>query len=122
MKFLLAALMFLAPAFSQANPVALDQIVGVGVQMDLENNNIVVKGIIPGSPAAIDGTIAVGDILKAVQSLPDAQWIDVAGIKIEELAPLIRGAENIKVGLRFARAATEYTVSITRGKFEAPKQ
>ncbi|HUZ01959.1 MAG TPA: S41 family peptidase [Thermomicrobiaceae bacterium] len=71
--------------------------VGVGIQIQTQNNTIVVTAPIDGSPAAKAG-VKAGDVLVAI----DGQ--SVSGMTVDQAVQLVRGPEGSFVDLAFQRA------------------
>ncbi len=88
-------------------------IVGIGVAIETVADVVVVKEVIPGSPAEAAG-LAAGDRILAVD---DAR---TRGVALPEIVGKIRGAEDTKVSLFVQRETEEWTVEVTRGRIEVP--
>ena len=70
---------------------------GVGILFERGGGEPVVKDMVAGGAAALDGTIGRGDALLAVDGR------DVAGLGLDEIAGLIRGTEGTEVRLTVLR-------------------
>src|SRR5689334_14300854 len=79
-----AGLAFTAPASFAKAPRALGQHAeefnGVGLVLHEGEQRITVTGIVDGSSAQSDGTIAVGDVIEAVRNGEAAEWVNVSGL------------------------------------------
>mmetsp|Transcript_31814 Transcript_31814/g.75604 ORF Transcript_31814/g.75604 Transcript_31814/m.75604 type:complete len:207 (-) Transcript_31814:265-885(-) len=88
-----------------------EQIVGIGAVLEPSpSGNLQVTRLVPGGPAQMQGGINVGDMLTMVDG------VDVRGMDLSKVAPLIRGTVGTSVTLGVMRpGATETTpVMLTR--------
>ena len=77
---------------------ANDSIVGIGAVLEPSpSGNLQVTRLVPGGPAQLQGGINVGDTLTMVDG------VDVRGMPLEKVAPLIRGAIGTMVTLAIMR-------------------
>ena len=95
------------------------KVVGVGINVEIVNGSFMIKGLVPGAPAEKSGLIRAGDELTAVKSLPTTEWVNIKGMTMEAVAPLIRGAVGTQVGLRIMRGGATTEINLTRAEFEA---
>ena len=86
---------------------------GIGVAIESVADVVVVKEVIPDSPAEAAG-IAAGDRILAVDGTR------TRGVALTEIVGKIRGAEGTAIELFVQRDTDEWTVSVTRGKIEVP--
>ncbi len=70
---------------------------GIGLTIDKENNNVVVKGVFPGSPAERAG-IAVEDRIAEIDGK------SVGEMTVEDVSGIMKGAEGTKVTLGIVAA------------------
>lgn len=84
----------------QAEPGSL------GVTLAHESGRIVVKGLVPGGPAAQSGQIAAGDELVAVGPGRGGSFSETIGDTIEEATRKMRGRPGEYVRLKFIPQAT----------------
>ena len=76
---------------------------GVGIVLGVEGESIVVKRILPDSPAAAHKGIVVGDKIVAVAQDKEAP-VQLQGVKLAQAVPLLRGAPGTTVRLTIVRA------------------
>lgn len=74
------------------------QLVGIGALLGLEDDNCVVKEIIPGGPADLGHQLKPNDKIIAVGQ-PGKEAVDVIGMKLRKIVDLIRGKKGTKVVL-----------------------
>jgi serine/threonine protein kinase/Flp pilus assembly protein TadD len=90
----------------------------LGFYLDLQDNSFTVQGIEPGSPAAEDGRLRVGQKLVALS--PDAQsdmvpTVDLTG---DEVISLLHGSDGqpVRLKIRSTDNAQEQVIALIRGK------
>lgn len=92
---------------------------GIGAILGLEDDgNCVVREVVPGGPADLSGQIKVNDKITAVQQ-PNAENIEVIGMKLRRIVEMIRGPKDSKVILTIqpavsTEAGKTHQVTITR--------
>ena len=85
-----------------------DQIVGIGAVLEPSpSGNLQVTQLVPGGPAQMQGGINVGDVLTLVDG------VDVRGMDLGKVAPLIRGAIGTSVTLAVMRPGASETVPVS---------
>ena len=85
-----------------------DQIVGIGAVLEPSpSGNLQVTRLVPGGPAQMQGGINVGDVLTMVDG------VDVRGMDLGKVAPLIRGAIGTSVTLAVMRPGASETVPVS---------
>eukprot|EP00960_Hanusia_phi_P065116 765995-Hanusia_phi.AAC.6 len=85
-----------------------EQIVGIGVVLEPSPaGNLQVTKLVPGGPAQMQGGMAVGDVLIAVDGS------DVRGMPLDKVAPLIRGTVGTRVSLTILRPGSSENVSVS---------
>lgn len=82
---------------------------GVGIQMAVRNNKVVVDSIVADSPAS-KSTIKPGDEIVAVNNKK------VSAAQFSKIAPLVRGKIGTKVTLKLRRANSTFNVTLKRAK------
>lgn len=105
---------YLSPEDLKAHQESLSgSFVGVGIQIEQQNNQIVIVSPIPDSPAFKAG-VQAGDILTQV----DGQ--DVSNMTLNQVSDKVRGPEGSSVKLTFHRPSTnqDYTVTLTRAQIK----
>lgn len=80
---------------------------GVGIQMTVKNNKVVVDSIVADSPAS-KSNIKVGDQILAVDGKK------VSASDFSKIAQLVRGKKGTKVKLQLERKQVKFTVTLTR--------
>src|SRR6266536_1513082 len=95
---------------------------GLGVGLGVEGQNIVVKRILPDSPAAAQKDIHVGDKILAVAQDKEP-FVQVQGGKLAQAVPLLRGRLGTTVRLTIVSAAEDDSrarvVTFVRGEVKA---
>jgi len=95
---------------------------GIGVVLGVEGQNIVVKRILPDSPAAAQKDIHVGDKIMAVAQ-DNEPPIQVQGGKLAQTVPLLRGTAGTTVRLTIVSAGEDDSkarvVSFVRAELKA---
>lgn len=85
-----------------------DQIVGIGAVLEPSpSGNLQVTRLVPGGPAQLQGGINVGDVLTMVDG------VDVRGMDLAKVAPLVRGAIGTAVTLAVMRPGASETVPVS---------
>jgi carboxyl-terminal processing protease len=82
---------------------------GIGIQIDLIDNQVVIVKTISGSPAEKAG-LKAGDIIKTIDSK------DVNELTLEDLLKLLKGTEGTKVHLGILRQGKTYEFDVVRAK------
>jgi carboxyl-terminal processing protease len=81
-------------------------IVGIGLEIKIEDGYPVVESLIPGGPAVKDGRLQHGDRIEGVAE-GDQAWQPTAGLKLAEVVAKIRGPRGSKVSVRATRPGDE---------------
>lgn len=91
---------------------------GIGVLLGVEGQHIVIRGILPDSPVAVQTDVRVGDRIIAVAQDQEPA-VQVQGGKLEQVVPLIRGPQGSTVRLTILPAGEDESrvrvVSFVRG-------
>ena len=107
-----------------AAEVPSDKSAGVGVVLGVEGQNIVVKRILPDSPAAAQKDIHVGDRIIAIAQDKGAA-VDVRDMKLAKVADLIRGSAGTTVRLTLVSSGQDDSharvVNFVRAELKMPK-
>ncbi|MEN7550900.1 carboxy terminal-processing peptidase [Rapidithrix thailandica] len=77
---------------------------GIGAQLGVENDYIVVKDIIPGGPAFKTNSLNVDDKIVAVAQEGDSIYTDLVGWRVDDAVQLIRGPKGTVVKLKVVSA------------------
>ena len=90
-----------AENFNQAMSLSLE---GIGAQLQRQEDVVVIREIIPGGPAALDGTLKAGDRIVGVGQGRDGAVEDVIGWRIDDVVAKIRGKPDTQVKLEYIPA------------------
>ena len=100
-----------------------DELSGIGVALDVNGTNIVVRSILPDSPAAAQKNIHAGDRIMAVAQDKEPA-VQVQSAKLAQALHLIRGPKGTTVRLTIIPAGEDASrvqvVSFVRGDLELP--
>ena len=77
---------------------------GIGASLQTEDDYVKIAGIIPGGPAAIDGTLKPDDRITGVAQGVEGEVVDVIGWRLDDVVELIRGPANTVVRLEIIPA------------------
>jgi carboxyl-terminal processing protease len=94
---------------------------GIGASLQLNDDYVTVSGVLPGGPAAVDGTLKINDRITAVGQGHDGAISDVIGWRLDDVVQLIRGKVGTVVRLQILPAgavpgSTERMLELTRNK------
>ncbi|HTT04077.1 MAG TPA: carboxy terminal-processing peptidase [Steroidobacteraceae bacterium] len=104
---------------------------GIGASLGQTDDYVTVTNILPGGPAAADGTLKPNDRITAVGQGATGALVDIIGWRLDDVVQLIRGREGTVVRLQILPAGAtpgtaERTLALTRNKVtlqnEAPKK
>jgi carboxyl-terminal processing protease len=100
---------------------------GIGASLQLQDEHVTIMGIIPGGPAALDGTLKPNDRIIGVGQGPDAEIVDVVGWRLDDVVELIRGPGGSSVRLQIlpsgaAPGSEEFALDLTRDKIKLEAQ
>ncbi len=104
---------------------------GIGASLGQNDDYVTVTNILPGGPAAADGTLKPNDRITAVGQGHAGPLVDVIGWRLDDVVQLIRGKEGTMVRLQIlpagaAMGTPERTLELTRNKItlqnQAPKK
>lgn len=113
-----------AENFNQAMSLSLE---GIGAQLQRQDDVIVIREIIPGGPASLDGTLKAGDRIVGVGQGRNGQVEDVVGWRIDDVVAKIRGTKDTQVKLDYIPAENgidgeHRTVVLTRARVQLAEQ
>ncbi|MCZ6716281.1 MAG: PDZ domain-containing protein, partial [Gammaproteobacteria bacterium] len=77
---------------------------GIGASLQIDDDFVMVMNILPGGPAAIDGTLSPNDRITAVGQNDDGEMVDVVGWRLDDVVELIRGPGGTVVRLQILEA------------------
>jgi carboxyl-terminal processing protease len=94
---------------------------GIGASLQLTDDYVTVTNILPGGPAAADGTLKPNDRITAVAQGKDGAMTDVIGWRLDDVVQLIRGKIDTVVRLQILPAGaspgtTERVLELKRNK------
>jgi carboxyl-terminal processing protease len=94
---------------------------GIGASLQLDDDYVTVTNVLPGGPAASDGTLKPKDRITAVAQGTDGAMTDVIGWRLDDVVQLIRGKVGTVVRLQLLPAgaspgSTERVLQLTRNK------
>lgn len=100
---------------------------GIGASLQTEDDFVMVSNIIPGGPAAIDGSLQPKDKITAVAQGEDGELVDVIGWRLDDVVQLIRGPAETVVRLQVMPAGTlpgaeEKIIVLTRNQVKLEEQ
>jgi carboxyl-terminal processing protease len=104
---------------------------GIGASLTQNDDYVTVASILPGGPAAVDGTLKTNDRITAVGQGKTGPMVDIIGWRVDDVVQLIRGREGTVVRLQVLPAGaspgtSERMLALTRNKVtlqnEAPKK
>ena len=94
------------------------QLVGIGALLSIEDDQCVIKDIIPGGPADLDKQIKANDKIISVAQ-DGGEPVEVIGMKLRKIVDMIRGAKGTRVHLLIepsqgAASTTRKEIVLTR--------
>jgi carboxyl-terminal processing protease len=100
---------------------------GIGASLQTEDDFVMVSNIIPGGPAAIDGSLQPKDKITAVAQGDDGELVDVIGWRLDDVVQLIRGPAETVVRLQIMPAGVlpgteEKILTLTRNQVKLEEQ
>lgn len=113
-----------AENFNQAMSLSLE---GIGAQLQRQDDVVVIREIIPGGPAAMDGTLKAGDRIVGVGQGRSGVVEDVIGWRIDDVVAKIRGDKGTQVRLEYIPAENgvdgeHQVVTLTRARVQLSEQ
>jgi carboxyl-terminal processing protease len=100
---------------------------GIGASLQTDDDYVQIINLIPGGPAAIDGSLKPNDRITAVAQGEDGPMVDVIGWRLDDVVDLIRGPGNTVVRLQIIPdgalpGGEEKIVSLVRDKVKLEEQ
>jgi len=100
---------------------------GIGASLQTEDEFVKIAGIIPGGPAALDGSLQPEDRITGVGQGLDAEIVDVIGWRLDDVVDLIRGPADSVVRLEIIPAnslpgSPKQFIDLTRGQVKLEEQ
>ncbi len=113
-----------AENFTQSMSLSLE---GIGAQLQRQDDMVVIREIIPGGPADMNGTLKPGDRIVGVGQGRSGAITDVIGWRIDDVVAQIRGKKDTQVRLDYLPAEAgidgeHRQVTITRQKVRLEEQ
>ena len=113
-----------AENFNQQMSLSLE---GIGAQLQRQDDFVVIREIIPGGPAALDGTLKPGDRIVGVGQGKSGPVEDVIGWRIDDVVGKIRGSKGTQVRLEYIPAESgidggHRSVVLTRARVQLAEQ
>lgn len=119
---------YLSPRRSEEYRIAMSlSYFGIGASLQTEDDYVQIINIIPGGPAAIDGSLKPKDRITGVAQGVDGEMVDVIGWRLDDVVELIRGPADTVVRLQIIPAGalpghSDKVVSLTRGQVKLEEQ
>jgi carboxyl-terminal processing protease len=100
---------------------------GIGASLQTEDDFVHIVNIIPGGPAAADGSLKPNDRITGVAQGEDGEIVDVIGWRLDDVVDLIRGPASTVVRLQIIPAgampgSSEKILSLTRDQVRLEEQ
>ena len=100
---------------------------GIGASLQTDEDFVKIAGIIPGGPAAIDGSLKAEDRITGVAQGADGEVVDVIGWRLDDVVDLIRGPAKSVVRLEIIPAnalpgSPKKFIDLTRGQVKLEEQ
>jgi carboxyl-terminal processing protease len=94
---------------------------GIGASLQLVDDYVTVLNILPGGPAAVNGTLNANDRIIAVGEGKGGKFVDVVGWRLDDVVQIIRGKVGTTVRLQIlpagaAPGSAEKTLELVRNK------
>jgi carboxyl-terminal processing protease len=98
---------YLGPRASEEFDISMRlSLVGIGAVLQLRDDYVTIRELVPGGPAALSKKIAVGDRIVAVTQGGEASPTEVIGWRLDDVVALIRGKLDTQVTLDILPAST----------------
>jgi carboxyl-terminal processing protease len=100
---------------------------GIGASLQTDEDFVKIAGIIPGGPAAADGSLKPEDRITGVAQGVDGEVVDVIGWRLDDVVDLIRGPAKSVVRLEIIPAnalpgSPKKYIDLTRGQVKLEEQ
>ena len=100
---------------------------GIGASLQTDDDYVKVMNVIPGGPAAIDGTLQKEDRITAVGQGDEGEMVDVIGWRLDDVVDLIRGPAGTDVRLQILAGGAlpgddETVLLLTRDRVKLEEQ
>ncbi|MGH8189110.1 MAG: carboxy terminal-processing peptidase, partial [Steroidobacteraceae bacterium] len=77
---------------------------GIGASLQLVDDYVTVLNVLPGGPAAVNGTLNANDRILAVGEGKGGKYVDVVGWRLDDVVQIIRGKVGTTVRLQILAA------------------
>lgn len=99
------------------------QLEGIGATLSADDEGYtVIKNIVPKGPADKEGQLKVEDKIVAVGQGEDGEYVDVTGMKLDDVVKMIRGKPNTMVRLSVISGNDSKEIRIVREKVNLDDQ
>jgi carboxyl-terminal processing protease len=100
---------------------------GIGASLQTDEDFVKIAGIIPGGPAAMDGSLKPEDRITGVAQGADGEVVDVIGWRLDDVVDLIRGPADSVVRLEIIPdnalpGSPRKYIDLTRGQVKLEEQ
>ncbi|MCC6595332.1 MAG: carboxy terminal-processing peptidase [Rhodanobacteraceae bacterium] len=100
---------------------------GIGAVLQRDDDYIAIREIVPGGPAALSGTLKVGDRIVGVGQGESGPMLDIIGWRIDDAVEKIRGPKDTTVRLEVLPAdagpdGKHFTLALVRKKVSIEEQ
>jgi carboxyl-terminal processing protease len=100
---------------------------GIGASLQLVDDYVTVLNVLPGGPAAVNGTLTANDRIVSVGEGKNGKPVDVVGWRLDDVVQIIRGKIGTTVRLQIlpagaAPGSPEKTLELTRNKITLDAQ
>ena len=100
---------------------------GIGCSLEVRDDIVTIREIVPGSPAALSGKLHVGDKIMGVGQGQSGPVTDIVGWRLDDVIALVRGKKDSTVRLdilpvRAGPDGKHVTVSLVRNKISMAEQ
>ena len=119
---------YLSPRTSENFEIAMSlSLEGIGALLGKEGEYTIVRSLVPGGPAELDGELQPDDRIVGVGQGEDGEIVDVIGWPIDDVVDLIRGEKDSQVRLQLLPADTGLkgppkTIDIVRNEVQLEEQ
>ena len=113
-----------AEEFDLSMSLSLD---GIGCILQIRDDEVVIREVVPGSPAALSGRLHVGDKILGVGQGAAGPFTEITGWRIDDVVAVVRGKKDSTVRLdvlpsRAGPDGKHITVALVRNKISMAEQ
>lgn len=100
---------------------------GIGATLQSSDDQVSIVNLVPGGPAAVDGTLKINDRINAIAQGKEGAFQEVIGQRLDDVVQLIRGKGGTMVRLQVlpagaAPGSPEKIIELKRGKVTLENQ